>query len=123
MPCEIIAHDCLQAATNFRMFHIHVESPNFIGLHAFYGDAYDALDGWFDRFAERARAEQEDGKPIQIMADVPSGDCIEDAMSVIENLEKSAADMRKQEDETTQAMVDELLEYLGKLRWQLRSMS
>lgn len=123
MPCEILAHDCLQAGIQFRMFHIHVESPNFVGLHAFYGGVYEALEGWFDRFAERARAEQEEPKPAQIMADVPSGDCLDDAAAVIDNLEKSASDLRKQEDTTTQAMIDELMEYLGKVRWQIRSMA
>jgi DNA-binding ferritin-like protein len=100
-----------------------VRSPNFVGLHDFYGEAYAELDNWYDRFAERARAEEEKAEAIDLAWSVPKGDCIGEAKEALESLDAEASDERGEADDTTAAMIDELREYLGKLLWQLKAMS
>jgi DNA-binding ferritin-like protein len=123
MSCELIAHACLDASLRFHFMHVHVESPQFIGLHAFYGDAYEALEGWYDRFAERARAEGETARAFSADITVPKGDCLSAAHKLVQTILEEVESYRAKEDTTTQAMLDELIEYLGKLAWQIEAMS
>ena len=123
MPCEALAHACQGAGIRLHQCHLMVKSPNFVGLHDFYGEAYAELDNWYDRFAERARAEGEKAEAIDVAWSVPKGDCIDEAKEVLAALDSEAKDEREGADDTTAAMIDELREYMGKLTWQLGAMS
>jgi DNA-binding ferritin-like protein len=117
--CDAIAQACLETGLRFHFFHIHVRSPNFVGLHAFYGEIYESLYGWFDRFAERARAEGEAAADFAPRIPVPGGDCLTEASRQIQFLGAMTAEARASQSETAQAMIDELQEYLGKIAWQV----
>jgi DNA-binding ferritin-like protein len=121
MPCQLLADEILDAAVNMRQCHVHVTGTFFFALHEFYGKVYESLDGWYDRFAERARAEGEKAEPFSLQITVPRGDCTEAALDILESLRAALETTRSREDPTTAAMCDELAEALDKFLWMLKA--
>lgn len=124
MPCHNLADTLLTASVTAHRCHLFVTGENFLALHAFYGDIYEALDGWYDRFAERALAEGERSKfnEFSVRAEIPDGDCIERVCLLLAKVKDAAENLYSKEDPTTKAMIDELVEYIDKVLWQLESM-
>jgi len=124
MPCEDLSHGFLNAAITARLAHIRVKSVHFVGLHAFYKDVYESMEGWFDRFAERARAEEEKVEAFVFDSDLlVKGDQIHDVSATLVSLVDDCKAARAKEGATTQSMIDEALEDLEKFLWQLKVMA
>ena len=77
MPCSKLSNTLLDASVSVHRCHLFVTGRDFLALHGFYGDIYEALDGWYDRFAERALADGERNKfkAFDVKVTVPSGTC------------------------------------------------
>jgi DNA-binding ferritin-like protein len=124
MPCSKLANACLDTTVKTHFAHIKVVSANFVGLHAFYGGVYEATHDMFDRFSERARANDE---PIEaftcsVPATKDDGDFIAEVRADLDALRALFTNTREKEDTTTQAMIDEALEQIEKFIWQLDAM-
>ena len=124
MPCHALSTELLTASVQVHRNHLFVTGANFWALHAFYGDLYDALDGWYDRFAERGLADGERSqfKPFTLKVDVPSGNCVDSTCGTLSNVKDMAESIYEDEDPTSKAMIDELVEFLDKMCWQLESL-
>lgn len=123
MPCEHLSQTFLDAAIKARFAHVRVKSKHFVGLHAFYKGVYESMEGWFDRFAERARAEEEKTEEFNYDSIAVEGDQIAHITEILTGVKDEVIYVRKKEDPTTQAICDEALEDIEKFLWQLRMMA
>ena len=120
-----LATICASQKLWFHVAHLNVTGPQFGPLHKQYGDIYEMFDGWFDKFAERARAcgERFDPSDIEVGGPIKSGDFLQLATGKLKDITKECEPTLKDlsDDLVSQNMAMGFFEDVAKQQWMLNS--